>query len=136
MNIIISTVGPLKEQWALGSCPGCPPPLNPALYTCRCKKTGHVAAMCRYKRQEKFGQSSMELWRLGKEDVGESRDEEGEVVTIPLVKRNSRKPFVVDTCMIIHGISVTMETDTGAAVSLISQKTLRPKLQGYHCYLA
>ena len=24
MNIIMSSVGPLKEQWALGSCPGCP----------------------------------------------------------------------------------------------------------------
>ena len=62
-----------------------------------------MAAMCRRKRQETFGQSPKELRWLGKESVG-GRDGEGAEVTegtevvdviIAPVEIDNRKPFVV-----------------------------------------
>lgn len=96
-----------------------------------------MAAMCRRKRQETFGQSPKELRWLGKEGVG-GRDGEGadvtegtevvDVITIAPVEIDNRKPFVVSIS--IQGVALTMEIDTGAAVTLISEKTRRTKFSG------
>ena len=96
---------------------------------CRhCGKTGHIVAVCRAKKNAK---SHGQTQRKSKEPrqqtaqnawVAEEDTTEEEFHLFALGEKSSR-PIRVDMC--VNNLTLPMEVDTGAAVSLISEMTQR-----------
>ena len=87
-----------------------------------CKKRGHIARVCRARGKRCDG---------GKVQVIDAEDEDadnGEPLFIKAVdeensKRLSGKPITV--VVLVNNRELTMELDTGAAVSIMSEQTLQ-----------
>ncbi|XP_058858757.1 uncharacterized protein K02A2.6-like [Acipenser ruthenus] len=81
-----------------------------------CKKRGHVARVCRSKKKDTLKQPR-------KEESMHVVEEESEVYTMFNVrsKQQREKPITVE--VIINDQVTTMEIDTGASVSIISEST-------------
>ena len=106
---------------------------------CRaCKKRGHIAKMCRTKldskqqrtlgrkKTEKMSHQSAHLVEQESDSQG-SDPEELRLFTIRTVQSNRTEEIMVR--LLINGVPVPMELDTGASVSLVSEKTWRKQLQ-------
>lgn len=86
-------------------------------YECRyCRKKGHLAAVCRKKAREAAPE------RTNRVDASLSDDE---VYTMYTINGRDRmtKPFEV--ALTLNGVRTTMEVDTGAAVSIVSEKLFK-----------
>ena len=82
--------------------------------TCfKCKKVGHLARMCRNK-------AGMERKMHKIEGEGEDGETTGEEYTMYTVRGAREPPVIVHPE--VNKIAIPMEVDTGAAVSIISQK--------------
>lgn len=108
-----------------------------------CKKMGHIYRACRQKdQQKKNGQEQRkgqrQVYHIDEDDESEE-DATGSVYSLYQVKSTAdkRAPFTVN--LLLNGEKMTMEIDTGASSTLISEKTyevlwknnqvLRPQLQ-------
>ena len=89
----------------------------------KCKKRGHIKRACRSRggpvHQPAHGRRERTKW-VGAENSCSESDEEFSVYT---VKVNTPHPILVD--IKVHGKPLTMEVDTGAGLSLISESTLK-----------
>ena len=97
---------------------------------CRqCEKRGHIARACRSKlkannfKREEQTQSSRKK-QTHKVTVDSSDEEETEEYSLFNVGIDEKRPCYAVTPN-INGVDVTMEIDTGAAVSVISEKTYK-----------
>ena len=95
--------------------------------TCHnCGKTGHIATVCRTKktptrsqseRRKPFAKTSRAAKWVAEDDAQRSDSEEIAILTIG--KKSGSQPIQVG--LTVEGKQLTMEVDTGAAVSLISE---------------
>ena len=96
-----------------------------------CNKIGHIAAVCRQKKQRSTPKSSIkgkkprgiQSVRQGQESGSSEEDLGMKVIRCP-----RGKPMVMD--LMLNGGPLTMELDTGAAVSLVSSQVLQSLLPG------
>ena len=80
-------------------------------YDCRyCHKKGYLAAVCRKKAKDQASQQANRV------DTSLSSDDEYQLYT---VRSRSTKPLIVN--LELDGISTSMEVDTGASVSIVSE---------------
>ena len=82
-----------------------------------CDKKGHLAAVCRKKAKDQASQQANRV------DASLSSDEEYQLYT---VRSRSMKPLIVN--LELDGVSTSMEVDTGASVSIVSEDHFK-KLQ-------
>ena len=88
--------------------------------TCHfCKKPGHIARACRSKAKQTSPPEKRSAHRVGRENSIES----DELKDLYQVEGKSRPSYVVE--LFINGAPLEMEIDTGAAMTLISEKTYR-----------
>ena len=89
----------------------------------KCKKRGHIKRACQSRggpvHQSAHGRRERTKW-VGAENSCSESDEEFSVYT---VKVNTPHPILVD--IKVNGKHLTMEVDTGAGLSLISETTLK-----------
>ena len=89
----------------------------------KCKKRGHIKRACRSRgrpvQQPWHGRRERAKW-VEAENGSSETDEE---FTVCMVKANTPQPILVD--IKVNGKTLTMEVDTGAGLSLISESTLK-----------
>ena len=91
-------------------------------YDCHyCKKKGHLAAVCRKKKQADKAPDSEQAKRV---KVVPSRQEDQEYTMYHVSGQGSTKPLIADVTL--NGISTAMEIDTGASVSLMGEVHFKP----------
>ena len=94
-----------------------------------CNKTGHIASVCRQKKPQNTAQqkgASSSNYNI--KSVCEEGEEEDlmENLMLNTIRYEQGKPLVMD--LTLNGKQLTMELDTRAAVSLVSQKTFQSLL--------
>ena len=82
-----------------------------------CGKRGHIAKVCRSTKSKKSESSTNKPVHQLREDT----PPEAEYTLFP-VQNSNCKPL--QTTMVVEGHNLTMEVDTGAAVSLVSEETV------------
>ena len=95
-------------------------------YVChRCKKRGHISRVCRAPRGGAGGGASISGQPTHQVEPGEVEgpDMDDLILRVNSVGRSVVKPYMA--VLEINGKPLKMEVDTGAAVTLISQATLR-----------
>lgn len=86
-------------------------------YDCRyCRKRGHIAKMCRKKARDKQEQEQTHVVTESEQASGPSEE-----YSMYHVGTGSNNPF--HATIIVNGRPLTMEVDTGAAVSIVSETT-------------
>ena len=105
-----------------------------------CKKRGHLARVCRSKRTQgtaagrcnNGGKQLQQMHALESETHSPTSEQE----TYTLFPVNSQRASPIEVSVTVDGVPMTMELDTGAAVSVISEHTYhstwphdRPALQ-------
>ena len=92
-------------------------------YECHyCKKKGHLASVCRKKKAKDKGDTDSSKDQAQTNVVGS--EEESEDYSLFKVTGNaSNKPLLAS--VLVNGVSVEMEIDTGASVSLMGEDTYR-----------
>ena len=95
-------------------------------YECHfCHKKGHLQSVCRKKSQARHdSEPTAQAHRIGEQESG---DESPEEYTLYRVNRGGTKPLTVDISL--NGQAVTMEIDTGASVSLMSEQSFQLLLE-------
>ena len=94
--------------------------------TChKCGKQGHLKSVCRSHKPTPKGKNRSTRWMDKEENSEDSGDE---ILKVYSVGNSSTKPIHVE--IQIDGKPISMEVDTGAAVSLMSQKKLKQALPG------
>ena len=93
----------------------------------KCDKKGHIAPVCRSKHKDKTPVSGRRQARKKPHRTkwvaeGDNEDQSPDELSIHTLEDNSR-PLRVE--VLLNGKAVSMEVDTGAAVSLISQSKLQ-----------
>ena len=86
-----------------------------------CGKQGHLAKVCRSTKSKKSESSTNKPVHQLREDT----PPEAEYTLFPVQSSNC-KPL--QTTMVVEGHNLTMEVDTGAAVSLVSKETVNSSL--------
>ena len=91
-----------------------------------CNKRGHIARMCRSKaeqqqRKDKHPRSQHQMRML--QDDESVDEEEGEPYSLYAIKTDKVNPIEVD--IVINNAEVTMQVDTGASVSVMSEETYK-----------
>ena len=89
----------------------------------QCGKTGHIAPVCWSKNQQAKGEPQTKGRRSRRQTAKNAWVAEGESeeeFNLLVLGEKSSRPIRVDIC--VNGTSLPMEVDTGAAVSLISEK--------------
>jgi len=90
-------------------------------YECHfCKKKGHLAVVCRKKKQAKGEPRKEQAHRV---DAHSSGDESDQEYTMYQVSSGSSKPLIAHVKL--NGIDTQMEVDTGASVSLMSEDAFK-----------
>lgn len=98
--------------------------------TCHnCGKKGHINTVCRSKKQPQRGKRQFQRHKgttkwVATNDSGEDTEETD--VEVYSVGKRSNHPILVEVR--INGQELTMEVDTGAAVSIISEQRLKKVL--------
>ena len=91
-------------------------------YECHfCKKKGHLAAVCRKKKQAKSEPRREQAHRV---DALSSGDESDQEYTMYRISSGSSKPLIAHVRL--NGIDTPMEVDTGASVSLMCEEAFKP----------
>ena len=96
-------------------------------YECNfCHKKGHLQSVCRKNKSQARHDSepTARAHRIGEQESGDKSPEE---YTLYRVNSGGSKPLTVDISL--NGQAVTMEIDTGASVSLMSEQTFRLLLE-------
>ena len=90
----------------------------------KCQKKGHVAKMCSFQKREppstRYVQDVSQVVNMN-ENALEVEVVEGEMVDLGLYSINSRGKSGYQVQLLLEGKQVTMEVDTGSAVSIISE---------------
>ena len=96
----------------------------------RCHKKGHKAIKCRAnpKTYQRIGQKRGNTHHMEATGSEEEEEENGEEYTMFRVVAEGKEPYrvVID----LKGISTSMEVDTGAAATIISEETFKEINQG------
>ena len=96
----------------------------------RCHKNGHKAIKCRAnpKTNQRNGQKRGNTHHMEATGSEEEEEENGEEYTMFRVVAEGKEPYrvVID----LNGISTSMEVDTGAAATIISEETFKEINQG------
>ena len=88
--------------------------------TCHyCHKTGHLQRVCRAKKTQSSGRSKRPVDQPPAHQVVADEQEE-EAVPLFALSTQVHQPITVD--MLVNDVSVQMEVDTGAALSIMSQE--------------
>lgn len=94
-------------------------------------KKGHKAIKCRAnpKTNQRNGQKRGNTHHMETTGLEEEEEENGEEYTMFRVVAEGKEPY----CVVIdlHGISTSMEVDTGAAATIISKETFKEINQGH-----
>ena len=91
-------------------------------YKCHfCKKIGHLASVCRKKKQTTTGSPKNEQANHIEQTTDSSEDDVE--YTLYHINSGSNQPLVVDVKL--NGIAHPMEVDTGASVSLMSEESFQ-----------
>ena len=86
-----------------------------------CGKTGHIAKACRLKAKTKAGKFGTKKPDKAKANVVSADAEESEIGILVVEPVKKSKPI---TAMVrLEGKVLEMEVDTGAAISLVSERT-------------
>ena len=95
---------------------------------CRfCQKTGHLARVCRRRGKTAQGKGSTEDKDSKAHYVSESSSEQGEEYAMFPVTSPSSDPYRI--AMTLDGVLVSMDVDTGAALTVINQLTYERLLE-------
>ena len=93
-------------------------------YECHfCRKKGHLASVCHKKQAQNKTKPREQTNRIDEEGSAQS-DESDREYALYRVSSGSAKPILVSVTL--DGISMEMELDTGASVSLVSEETFQP----------
>ena len=90
----------------------------------RCQKTGHIRKVCKQQRK-KSGTRKEGVDMVTVEDQEGGVEEEGEYLTclqhlrVHALNKGTGKPIVCEVS--VDGVNITMELDTGSAVSIVSE---------------
>ena len=84
-----------------------------------CGKTGHLKTVCQQPVKKDRRDSVKQL-----KDEGDSQSPE-EYTLFSLGEESSRKPFIVELKIHVDDVSLSMELDTGASLSIMSKNTFR-----------
>ena len=88
-------------------------------YDCHyCKKKGHLASVC---RKKKAGLKSEESSEKGNTNIVEGDDDNPDYPLFNIPNCSISKPLLVKVA--INGVSINMELDTGASVSVMGEDT-------------
>ena len=97
----------------------------------RCGKRGHLQAVCRSSKPFQKSSSTFPVKNIMNQGVGEEKDDSSGEEDLGIFQVNSTRgsppPILVSARL--NGCSITMEVDTGAAVSIVSEKVYQRYLK-------
>ena len=97
----------------------------------RCGKRGHLQAVCRSSKPFQKSSSTFPVKNIMNQGVGKEKDDSCSEEDIGIFQVNSTRgsppPILVSARL--NGCSITMEVDTGAAVSIVSEKVYQRYLK-------
>ena len=91
-------------------------------YECRyCKKRGHLASVCRKKEAQAKSEVDLDKGRKGHTNAVEGEEKNEDYSLFQVTGQVPCKPLLAS--MLINGVPIEMEIDTGASVSLMGEDT-------------
>ena len=102
--------------------------------TCRCKtaschycqKQGHLASVCRKKARDLKGKKGKNYAKNHQLEAAPNSDtDDSDVVPYPLFYSATPRPKPIEVSVLLNNVETTMEIDTGATFSIISEDTYK-----------